>query len=1294
MKKGHTKISSFGISKYIKTTANIRIFAMLSTFMLVVFAGLMVFPIVLKGNSAEAAVVPSTTELTIESGKNTAGVNLSPASIMGTFAMSNSANEAAFDVTTNNLGGYSLSLVSGEDDPTGRLVNSNDDNAYLEALSADVDEDTFRTGAATTYNNKWGYKLTVNDTVSTDFLAAPVDSTKTIYATNAPNITVDSYTLGLGVRADYLNPVGAYTNTFILAVVSNPVSYQINYLDNTSDSSVSGLPASDGTTDVTASAIILVDAEPVRKDYIFSGWCDGIVIHKLGEDSTCTGAVYQAGGDFTFSSIYSAGTATINLYAMWDKAVYIQDFTSAMCIEQATDKPIKVMDRRDGEVYHVQKLADDNCWLLDNLRLDPTQVSLDSLIGNTNATEQALTHFKNGGGGSPYPSSGVVAKTATGGSWSSTYTLPYIVTQYTNTVQGASGSAPAGKIGVYYNYCAASAGSYCYATSAEYNGDASNDVCPAGWRMPTGGESGEYQALRNYYDSDASFMEALNTPLSGYFYSGSAKYQGSSGEFWSSTNYNKSAMFRMVVDDSFAYPQQYDLRNTGNSVRCIRNVSSTTITFNGNGATGGSMNDQLLSGVNTSGFPTGAINYNTFTRDGYYFTGWNTEPDGSGVGYDNGATYTASATGNTTITLYAQWFGGPAIQDFTTDMCSAQAASQDVNVIDVRDGNMYTVRYINGNCWMTQNIRYLGDTGSLNGSIIMEADTSNVDVGKKLSYTDLTDSKYTDYSNKLHVATEDQTPSGNTPKDIGVWYNYAAATAGTIADSNSYVSSQYDVCPKGWRLPKESELSTITSYVSDFSPVVGGYYSSTNLYGPDNAYWWSSTVQGTTIRRILQYYSNTDALKVGSDSPTRGFFVRCIRNISSTTITFNGNGATDGSMDNQLLSGVNVYSGLPTGKLNRNTFTRDGYYFAGWNTEPDGSGVSYDNGADYTASTTGNTAVTLYAQWFDGSVAIQDFTASMCSAQASSKSAYVRDARDDNIYTVRYINDRCWMTQNLRYVGDSGSVSGSMIMKAATSNIDTDTTLVYTDLTSGNNANEPRIHVATNDQVPFGVAYTAEDMGVWYNYAAASAGYVTSDQNSQKEAIYSVCPKGWRLPNNSLSEGDMLIGGPNYLLTAPLGSDIANMNNYRSVFASLAGGNYSYGRINNSKYGYWWSSTTSSDTHRYDLDYDGSRLGYGTGDRYIGNYIRCVRTNYATIAFDGNGATGGSMLEQIISAPSNSDIPSGTLTANAFTNDDKTFAGWNTKPDGSGASYSDKATYTASTVGDVVVTLYAQWLNN
>ena len=54
-----------------------------------------------------------------------------------------------------------------------------------------------------------------------------------------------------------------------------------------------------------------------------------------------------------------------------------------------------------------------------------------------------------------------------------------------------------------------------------------------------------------------------------------------------------------------------------------------------------------------------------------------------------------------------------------------------------------------------------------------------------------------------------------------------------------------------------------------------------------------------------------------------------------------------------------------TGNLKTNTFTKDGYVFMGWNTEPDGSGTYYKNGKLMSDLTESKTPLTLYAQWID-----------------------------------------------------------------------------------------------------------------------------------------------------------------------------------------------------------------------------------------------------------------------------------------------------------------------------------------
>ena len=245
----------------------------------------------------------------------------------------------------------------------------------------------------------------------------------------------------------------------------------------------------------------------------------------------------------------------------------MQDITSATC----PTEPTTVVDSRDGEEYTIQQLADGNCWLLDNLRLDLTDPDVqDNLTADTtNASNATLDYLMNGGGttSDQYATAGVSTN------WNNTYSYsaPLIYTAGKNTT--GTGGYMAGEYGVYYNYCAASAGSYCYGdgTSAgTSSGDATEDICPAGWRMPTGDSSGEYKALYTAYSSDyTSFVNALHTPLSGGFSNGSAHNQGSLGRFWSSTRSDNNGMYLLDVSTSNVYPRDGEYRFRGLSVRCI-----------------------------------------------------------------------------------------------------------------------------------------------------------------------------------------------------------------------------------------------------------------------------------------------------------------------------------------------------------------------------------------------------------------------------------------------------------------------------------------------------------------------------------------------------------------------------------------------------------------------------------------------------------------------------------------------------------------------------------------------------
>jgi uncharacterized protein (TIGR02145 family) len=243
-------------------------------------------------------------------------------------------------------------------------------------------------------------------------------------------------------------------------------------------------------------------------------------------------------------------------------------------------------DSRDEEPYCVSKLADGNLWLLDNLRLDlgDSIVLANTTADNTNASATSLSYMKNGGGttSDQYATSAVSYWTS-----SYSYSAPLIAIKDASDTSGTgwnpnttttSYGNGSGKIGVYYNFCAASAGSYCYGDGTSYGtseGDADEDICPKGWRMPTGNTSGEYGALLTAYNNNqtatdtGSLQYNLSTPLFGYFFDGSAVNQGTYGYFWSSTRGGNSSMYVLYVGSSLVYPQNHYTRVNGRSVRCL-----------------------------------------------------------------------------------------------------------------------------------------------------------------------------------------------------------------------------------------------------------------------------------------------------------------------------------------------------------------------------------------------------------------------------------------------------------------------------------------------------------------------------------------------------------------------------------------------------------------------------------------------------------------------------------------------------------------------------------------------------
>ena len=284
----------------------------------------------------------------------------------------------------------------------------------------------------------------------------------------------------------------------------------------------------------------------------------------------------------------------------------MQDMTPTICNNASlTGDVIEVYDTRDNTIYHIGKLADERCWLLDNLALDLTDSTvLSSLTAdNTNADTTALSYLK--GTTTRDPETDPDGNYATAGvaNWRSrwySYTEPYIYTTSKDiTSLDELDVANTWKIGIYYDFCAASAGSYCYRAGISIDKpdtaiDAEHDICPSGWRMPTsysynttGPDGGEYQTLYDSYSGAsgtgegstyAYYRNALHLPFSGIYGFQSGVGYGDVGTFWSSTYTSHSTVQMLsltirnpdVYSDSGIFTQSYaDRGTTGFSVRCI-----------------------------------------------------------------------------------------------------------------------------------------------------------------------------------------------------------------------------------------------------------------------------------------------------------------------------------------------------------------------------------------------------------------------------------------------------------------------------------------------------------------------------------------------------------------------------------------------------------------------------------------------------------------------------------------------------------------------------------------------------
>ena len=240
------------------------------------------------------------------------------------------------------------------------------------------------------------------------------------------------------------------------------------------------------------------------------------------------------------------------------------------------------------------------------------------------------------------------------------------------------------------------------------------------------------------------------------------------------------------------------------------------------------------------------------------------------------------------------------MQDITLAQCQRNVGANgnpenigdNITVVDRRDNNVYTVRYINGQCWMTQNLRITG---------IIPAERSNF-TGNNFNVSeyslDANDSTYVNHCDVNGYNYACSKVSTNTT--TGAWYNYYAATAGTISGSSNITPATQDICPINWHLPggpntiagtdinklvgnTTSGWQPATSNLMAFEAVPGGLYGYVlgEITFPERGHWWTSTTSTVSLSdyRFSINYNSASNTFWGDDHNARyrGLFVRCVR---------------------------------------------------------------------------------------------------------------------------------------------------------------------------------------------------------------------------------------------------------------------------------------------------------------------------------------------------------------------------------------------------------------------------------
>lgn len=369
------------------------------------------------------------------------------------------------------------------------------------------------------------------------------------------------------------------------------------------------------------------------------------------------------------------------------------------------------------------------------------------------------------------------------------------------------------------------------------------------------------------------------------------------------------------------------------------------VVFDGNGATGGSMESQFISTDSSA-----SLTENTFTKTGYTFAGWATSAGGEVV-YADGANYAMGTAAQ--YTLYAVWEATEySIRYYTNGGIAAGNPSvytiEDDDIvlnIPARAGYRFAGWTGTGLSEPTLTVIIeMGSTGNREYTANWEANANNIVFNANGGKGEMT---------AQSINTDETAPlfPNSFARDGYRFAGWATSADGEVeySDGANYTmgaQSEYHLYAV-WEAVSYSIVYELNGGTAEDNP---DYYTiesqSFTLNVPTRAGYTFAGWTGTDIEEAIQ----TVTITQGSWGD-REFAATWTANRNS--IIFDPNGGV-GEMPEQIIS---TDSSVP---LTANLFTRAGYSFVGWATAPEGD-VVYADSSDYLMGT--EAQYTLYAVW-------------------------------------------------------------------------------------------------------------------------------------------------------------------------------------------------------------------------------------------------------------------------------------------------------------------------------------------